>query len=101
MKTCMRWLAAVACLMLPLTGTAHAETSVEAKPPKRWHSTATCGVEKIGKGDHGNKQLKGSGTGKSKSAAQKAAQSDVQDQISRKYGKGYRAHHCTFRSSKK
>ncbi|MEV8388955.1 MULTISPECIES: hypothetical protein [unclassified Streptomyces] len=82
-------------VLVPLAGATSAD-AVALK--KKWHSSATCAVEKIGSGDHGNKQLKGSGTGKSKKAAENAAQSDVQEQISQKYGKGYRAHHCTFRS---
>ncbi|GAA2565474.1 MULTISPECIES: hypothetical protein [Streptomyces] len=100
MKTLVRWTVAVSFMLLPLAGTAHAEPAAPAKP-KQWYSTATCGVEKIGKGDHGKKQLKGSGKGKSKGEAEKAAQRDVQKQISDKYGKGYRAHHCTFRSSRR
>ncbi|MCX4735391.1 hypothetical protein [Streptomyces sp. NBC_01363] len=99
-KSIACWTAAVACVLLALTGTAEASDATMAKP-KAWYSTAVCGVEKIGSGDHGDKQLKGNGKGKSKSEAEKSAQRDVQAQISKKYGKGYRAHHCTFRSSRR
>ncbi|MFF3959911.1 hypothetical protein ACFYY1_43230 [Streptomyces sp. NPDC001890] len=99
-KSIACWTAAATCALLALTGTAEASDATMAKP-KTWYSTAVCGVEKIGSGDHGDKQLKGTGKGKSKSEAEKAAQRDVQAQISKKYGKGYRAHHCTFRSSRR
>ncbi|QXE33226.1 hypothetical protein KQY30_01845 [Streptomyces sp. GMY02] len=88
-------LVAALLVLVPLAGAAGAD-AVPMK--KKWYSSATCAVEKIGSGDHGDKQLKGNGTGKSKKAAENAAQSDVQAQISQKYGTGYRAHHCTFRS---
>ncbi|GGT18593.1 hypothetical protein GCM10010207_17020 [Streptomyces atratus] len=99
-KSIACWTAAAACALLALTGTAEASDATMAKP-KTWYSTAVCGVEKIGSGDHGKKQLKGTGKGKSKSEAEKSAQRDVQAQISKKYGKGHRAHHCTFRSSRR
>ncbi|MFJ5721362.1 hypothetical protein [Streptomyces sp. NPDC093149] len=98
-KSIACWTAAAACALLALTGTAEASDAM-AKP-KTWYSTAVCAVERIGSGDHGKNQLKGTGKGKSKSEAEKAAQRDVQAQISKKYGKGYRAHHCTFRSSRR
>ncbi|MET8577929.1 hypothetical protein [Streptomyces sp. NPDC005012] len=94
------WAAAAACALLTLTGTTHA-ADTEAAKPKYWHSTATCGVEKIGTGDHGKTQLKGTGKGKSKGEAERAAQRNVQEQVAKKYGKGYRTHHCTFRSAKR
>lgn len=102
-KSLTCWTAAAAITLLALTGTVGTAeaTDAAAAKPKTWYSTAVCGVEKIGSGDHGKKQLRGSGKGRSKSAAEKAAQRDVQAQISEKYGKGYRAHHCTFRSSRR
>ena len=50
-------------VLVPLAGAASAD-AVPLK--KKWYSSAICAVEKIGSGDHGNKQLKGSGTGKNK-----------------------------------
>ncbi|WP_424212679.1 hypothetical protein ACN20G_11700 [Streptomyces sp. BI20] len=95
-RVVQRCVAVVALMALPFIGATEAQAG-----PKKWYSTATCGVEQIGKGDHGDKQLKGNGVGKSKGEAEKAAQSDVQRQIASKFGKGFRAHHCTFRTSRR
>ncbi|MEV0845626.1 hypothetical protein AB0J21_07015 [Streptomyces sp. NPDC049954] len=100
MKKALGWLAVVVIFSLPLSGTAHAESALPAKP-KAWHATASCEVEEIGKKDHGKRHVKKSATGRSAGEAKKAAQRKAQDEVSRRYGKGFRLHHCTFRTVRK